>query len=96
MHLNWHDAPNCQIDWQFDDLLQQATCEVNQEIVDIHPMSFHVRLNANNLDKLTYKEVLQSDALELCQWQDAINAELAPALQKECCFDLVDQLEAEG
>jgi len=95
MHLNWHDMPKCQIAQQFDDLLQQATCEVNQEIFEVHPMCFHVRLNANDLNEPTYKEVLQSDALELCRWQDAIDAELA-ALQEKCCFDLVDQAEAEG
>jgi len=58
-------------------------------------MSFHVRMNANDLDKPTYREVSQSDALELCQWQDAINAELA-ALQEKHCFELVDQSDAKG
>jgi len=95
MHLNWHDMPKCQIAQQFDDLLQQATCEVNQEIFEIHPMSFHVRLNANDLDEPTYKQVSQSDALELQRWQDAIDAKLA-ALQEKLCFDLVNQAEAEG
>jgi len=42
MHLDWHDMPKCQIAQQFDDLLQQGTCEVNQEIFEIHPMSFHI------------------------------------------------------
>jgi len=95
MHLDWHDTPKCQITRQFDDLLQQATCEVNQEIFEVHPLSFHVRQNANDLDEPTYKEVSQSDALELRWWQDAIDAELA-ALQEKCCFNLVDQAEAEG
>jgi len=95
MHLDWHDTPKCQITRQFDDLLQQVTCEVNQGIFELHPMSFHVRLNANDLDEPTYKQVSQSDALELRRWQDAIDVELA-ALQEKRCFDLVDQAEAEG
>jgi len=95
MHLNWHDTPKCQIAQQFDELLEQAMCEVNQEIFEIHPMSFHIRLNVNDLDKPTYREVSQSDALELRWWQDAIDAEL-DALQEKCCFKLVDQSEAEG
>jgi len=92
MYLNWHNTPRYQIAWQFDNLLHQATCEVNQEIFEIHLMSFHVRLNVNNHDEPTYKEVLP---LELCQWQDAIDAECA-ALQNKCCFKIVNQLVAEG
>jgi len=42
-----------------------------------------------------YCEVLQSDEMELQCWQDAINAELK-ALQEKCCFNIVDQEEAEG
>jgi len=52
-------------------------------------------LNANDLDEPMYKQVSQSDALELRCWQDAIDAKLA-ALQEKHCFNLVDQAEAEG
>jgi len=65
MHINWQETPKCQIAQHFDDLLHQATCDISGEVLDIHPLSFHVRLNANNMDEPTYCKVLQSDAVEL-------------------------------
>ena len=65
MHLNWGETPKCQVARHFDDLLHQATCNISGEILEVHPLSFHVRLNANDLDEPTYKEVSQCNAVEL-------------------------------
>jgi len=53
----------------------------------MHPLSFHVRLNANDMDEPTYREVSQSDAVELRRWQD----EELRALQEKLCFEVVDK-----
>jgi len=59
MHVDWQATPKCHVARHFDDLLHQATCDLSNEILEIHPLSFHVRLNANDLDEPTYREVLQ-------------------------------------
>jgi len=95
MHIDWNEVPKCPIARHFDDLLHQATCDVSGDLLDLHPLSFHVRLNANDLDEPTYRQVLQCKSLELNKWQDAIDAELR-ALQEKLCFDVMDKTEAEG
>jgi len=95
MHVDWQVTPKCHIARHFDDLQHQATCDLSNEILEIHPLSFHVRLNANDLDEPMYCKVSQSDKVELRCWQDGIDAELK-ALQEKCCFDIVNQEEAEG
>jgi len=88
-------VPKCPIARHFDDLLHQATCDISGDLLDLHPLSFHVRLYANNLDEPMYCEVLQCEGAELSKWQDAIDDELR-ALQEKYCFDVVDKDEAEG
>jgi len=95
MHINWQETPKCQTARHFDELLLQATCDISGEVLDVHLLSFHVRLNANDMDEPTYREVSQSDAMELRRWQDAIDEELR-ALQEKLCFEVVDKREAEG
>jgi len=38
-------------------LLQQAPCEISGEMLDMHPLSFHVHLNANDLDEPTFQDI---------------------------------------
>jgi len=94
-HLNWGETSKCQVAWHFNDLLYQDIWDISGENLDVHPLSFHVRLNANDLDEPTYKEVSQCNAIKLGWWQDAIVDELW-ALHENHCFDVVNQAEAEG
>jgi len=51
MHVNWQVTPKCHIAQHFfDNLLHQATCNLSNETLEIYPLSFHVRLSANDLD----------------------------------------------
>jgi len=64
MHLNWGRLQDVRL-LDTNNLLHQATCNISGEILEIHPLSFHVRLNANDLDEPTYKEVSQCNAIKL-------------------------------
>jgi len=42
MLLDWEATSECQMAKQFGNLLQQATYEISGELLDLHPLSFHV------------------------------------------------------
>jgi len=79
----------------FDDLIKHDTCPISNEVLEIHPMSLHVRLMDDKSDDPTFNEVQKGDSKELGYWYDAIDAELE-ALHEKHCFDLVDKSEAKG
>jgi len=54
-----------------------STCELSGEVLEMHPLSFHVRLNANDMDEEpTFRDIQRSDDSEQRHWMDAIDAEL--------------------
>jgi len=76
MHINWSDVPKCLIAQYFDDLLHQATCDISGDLLDIHPLLFHMRLNVNDLDEPTYCKSVTYEGTKLSKWHDAIDDEL--------------------
>ncbi len=96
MMLDWEAPVQCDTARHFDDLLQQATCELSGEVLEMHPLSFHVRLNANDMDEEpTFRDIQRSDDSEQRHWMDAIDAELQALYDKDC-YALVDKEQAEG
>jgi len=95
MQIDWNTKGNCYLSRLFDDLIKHDTCPISNEVLEIHPMSLHVRLMDDKSDDPTFNEVQKGDSKELGYWYDAIDAELE-ALHEKHCFDLVDKSEAEG
>jgi len=86
--LDWEAPVQCNTAWHFDDLLQQATCELSGEVLEMHPLSFHVRLNANDMDEPTFRDIQRSDDSKQRHWMEA--------LYDKDCYALVDKEQAEG
>jgi len=95
MMLDWEAPIQCDTARHFDNLLQQATCELSGEVLKMHPLSFHVRLNVNDMDEPTFRDIQHSDDSEQRHWMDAIDAELQALYDKDC-YALVDKEQAEG
>jgi len=95
MQIDWNETSRCMLSHHFVDLLDQATCDLSFELFELHPLHFHVKLQASNLDDPSFKEVMNGDPNELKYWYDAIDAELL-ALYEKLCFEVVSKKEAKG
>jgi len=71
MQIDWSAQGSCFMSRLFDDLIQKDTCLYSNEILDLHPMSLHVRLLDNKSDDPTYNEIQKGDPSELVHWYDA-------------------------
>jgi len=95
MNLDWNQESKCHLTRYFDDLCAQATCEFNNEVLEMHPLALHVRLQQTGTDDPTYREIMKGDPKELPLWYDTMDAELE-ALHEKRCYDVVPKSEAEG
>jgi len=96
MLIDWmKEDSSCMLSWHFDDLREQATCDLTLELFELHPLHFHVKIQASDLNDPTFREVMNGDPSELKFWYDAINAELI-ALHEKACFEVVSKSQAEG
>jgi len=94
MQIDWSTQGNCFILKLFDDLIQKDTCVFSHEVLNVHPMSLHVKLLDNKSDDPSYNTIQKGDPVELVFWYNAIDAELK-AFNEKHCFELVNHAKAE-
>jgi len=88
MNLDWTRELTCYLIHYFDELQEQAMCEFNNEILELHPLALHVHLQETDSDDPTYRDILNSDPKERPLWYDAMDAELE-ALHEKRCYNVV-------
>lgn len=86
--LDWSVHSSDPIDARFHALLMNSTDPYTNEIMDIHPLAFGVKVS--NADTPTIREVLQSTGKEREEWFHSMNVEI-DALQEKGTFELVDR-----
>jgi len=95
MSINWESKGKCCISHYFDDLIQWETCWLTKELLDVHPLSFHMRLSTGDSDDPTFNEIMQCNSTELQYSYDTIDDELKALYDKDC-YKLVHKREAKG